>query len=184
MRVFFAFQRRAAHAGFAHFAKRSYANTKSKQKKGDPQSGALWATCDWCQKRGSAQTRFAQTARSPDPAFDPIHRPSQDGTYGSGCGEVRDPNPNPIAKIPSVCAEEHRARRIRDRDCLSAASSSGTPAGPSTAGCPKRRDADSRVAFSLVTFFWRSKRKLRAAGLPPACPQGNPTVEKNQNATN
>ncbi len=50
---------------------------------------------------------------------------------------------------------------------------SQTPAGPSTAGCPpqrqRRRDADSRVAFSLVTFFWRDKRKLLAAGQPPAC---------------
>ena len=27
-----------------------------------------------------------------------------------------------------------------------------------------------RVAFSLVTFFWRSKRKLLAAGQPPASP--------------
>ena len=32
----------------------------------------------------------------------------------------------------------------------------------------KRRDPDSRVAFSLVAFFRRSKRKLLAAGQPPA----------------
>ncbi len=32
----------------------------------------------------------------------------------------------------------------------------------------KRKDPDHRVAFSLVTFFWRSKRKLLAAGQPPA----------------
>jgi hypothetical protein len=35
-RVFFACQRRVARAGFAHFAKQSYANTNSTQKKGDP----------------------------------------------------------------------------------------------------------------------------------------------------
>ncbi len=32
----------------------------------------------------------------------------------------------------------------------------------------KRKDPDCRIAFSLVTFFWRSKRKLLAAGQPPA----------------
>jgi hypothetical protein len=36
-----------------------------------------------------------------------------------------------------------------------------TPAGIEHRRLPvaKRRDADSRVAFSLLTFFWRSKRK-------------------------
>ncbi len=36
----------------------------------------------------------------------------------------------------------------------------------------KRRDAACRVAFSLVTFFWRSKRKLlrRRAHTPAFCP--------------
>ena len=62
-----------------------------------------------------ANSPAAQTARSPDPALSPIHRPSQDGTCGSG--EIR--TPNPTAKAPSVCAEERRARRIRARDCLS-----------------------------------------------------------------
>ena len=38
------------------------------------------------------------------------------------------------ASTPSVCAEERRARRIRARACLSAASLHETPAGPSTAG--------------------------------------------------
>ncbi|HEY3047175.1 MAG TPA: hypothetical protein VGJ72_06895, partial [Polaromonas sp.] len=33
-------QRRATRAGFAHFAQRSYANTKPNEKKGDP------AVCD------------------------------------------------------------------------------------------------------------------------------------------
>jgi hypothetical protein len=39
---------------------------------------------------------------------------------------------------PCECAEERKPRRIRARDCLSAASSSGTPAGLSTARCPER----------------------------------------------
>gem|GEM_PF-520146 len=59
---------------------------------------------------------------------------------------------------------------------------SETPLGSSTAGCPvaKRRGPRLRVAFSLVTFFWRSKRKLLAAGQPPASKtqQKKPEVAK------
>ena len=72
---------------------------------------------------------------------------------------------------PSVCAEERRARRIRTGDCLSEASASPAPAGASTAGCPpqrqRRRDADSRVAFLLLTFLWRDKK----SELPPGNPR-------------
>ena len=39
--VFFVRQRRAKRAGFTYFAQQSYVNTKSNQKKGDPQSGSL-----------------------------------------------------------------------------------------------------------------------------------------------
>ena len=66
--------------------------------------------------------------------------------------------------IPSVCAEERSGQRIRARDCLSEAQRSEferDPAGREHRRLPeaKRRDADSGVAFSLVTFFRRSKRK-------------------------
>ena len=75
----------------------------------------------------------------------------------SGCLDVRLP-------IPSVCAEERSGQRIRARDCLSGAQRSEferDPAGREHRRLPeaKRRDADSGVAFSLLTFFWRSKRK-------------------------
>jgi len=50
---------------------------------------------------------------------------------------------------------------IRRRDCLSAASSSGSPAKPAQRGLPAAllRVADSGVAFLLLTFLWRSKEK-------------------------
>ncbi|MBS77299.1 MAG: hypothetical protein CMO32_16395 [Variovorax sp.] len=65
---------------------------------------------------------------------------------------------------PSGCAEERSVSRIRARSCLSAAQRSEfceTPRNASTAGCPvaQRRGRRQWVAFSLVTFFWRSKRK-------------------------
>ncbi|SFU33342.1 hypothetical protein SAMN05216350_101370 [Polaromonas sp. YR568] len=67
--------------------------------------------------------------------------------------------PAPIA--PSVCAEERRSRRIRAKTCLSRRRVVFDPGWTEHRRLPaaKRRDADSRVAFSLLTFFWRSKRK-------------------------
>ncbi len=67
--------------------------------------------------------------------------------------------------FPSGCAEERSGQRIRARDCLSAVKRSEferDPAGREHRRLPaaKRRDAACRVAFSLVTFSWRSKRKL------------------------
>ena len=61
---------------------------------------------------------------------------------------------------PSVCAEERRARRIRARDCLSAASSSGTPAGLSTAGCPQRSGGTQTVGspFFGLPYFGEAKK--------------------------
>ena len=61
---------------------------------------------------------------------------------------------------PSGCAEERSVSRIRARSCLSEASS----ARPRETRAPQvaRSEAEGRrqwVAFSLVTFFWRSKRK-------------------------
>ena len=67
--------------------------------------------------------------------------------------------------FPSGCAEERSGQRIRARDCLSATQWSEferDPAGREHRRLPaaKRRDAACRVAFSLVTFSWRGKRKL------------------------
>ena len=83
-----------------------------------------------------------------------------------------------LLPIPSVCAEERSGQRIRARDCLSEAQRSEferDPAGREHRRLPeaKRRDADSGVAFSLVTFFWRSKRKLlrRRAHSPAPAPR-------------
>ena len=76
--------------------------------------------------------------------------------------------------FPSGCAEERSGQRIRARDCLSAVKRSELerdPAGREHRRLPaaKRRDAACRVAFSLVTFFWRSKRKpLRRRAHTPA----------------
>ena len=74
--------------------------------------------------------------------------------------------------FPSGCAEERSGQRIRARDCLSATQWSEferDPAGREHRRLPeaKRRDAACRVAFSLVTFFWRSKRKLLARRATP-----------------
>ena len=69
------------------------------------------------------------------------------------------PNLN-LNPTPSVCAEERRSRRNRASDCLSEASSSSTPAGSSTAGCPQRSGGTQTVGspFFSLGFFGEAKK--------------------------
>ena len=71
-----------------------------------------------------------------------------------------DPNPIPSPQNPSVCAEERKFRRNRASDCLSEASSSSTPAGLSTAGCPQRSGGTQTVGspFFCLLFFGEAKK--------------------------
>ena len=146
----------------------SFASPKeSKQRKGDPQSGALRATCEWGQKRGSAQTRLRLKQRAAlIPLLPPFTGPARTGLSGTGKFGLPDSLPSSTAKVPSVCAEERRARRIRARDCLSEASSSGTPAGPSTAGCPQRSEGTQTVGspFFCLLFFGEAKKSEALSG--------------------
>jgi hypothetical protein len=71
---------------------------------------------------------------------------------------------------PCGCAEERRARRIRAHACLSRRRVCMRPRldrAPQVAPERSAGDAATRVAFSLVTFFWRSKRKLLACRATP-----------------
>ena len=96
-------------------------------------------------KAGSrSNSPSAQTIASPDPLLPALLGPARrvEGTNTDAGRKGRalrvlsgnrsrirfQPHP------PSGCAEERRARRIRASDCLSAARSSLTPAGPSTTG--------------------------------------------------
>ena len=134
--------------------------------------------------RRTRSTALRSNSCGPDPSYVCAPRRSQKG-LGSRTGlrcarpsNIQQPNsttagaqrlrwPRGRAKQrpvwfprPSVCAEERRVSRIRARSCLSEASSAD-PVYVEHRRLPeaKRRDADSRVAFSLATFFWRSKRK-------------------------
>ncbi len=55
--------------------------------------------CAARQKRGSAQTRFAQTVCDPDPAFGAHHRPGQNGTIGIG-NQRQKPKPHTNKDTP------------------------------------------------------------------------------------
>ncbi|MDB5889332.1 MAG: hypothetical protein JWP47_163, partial [Polaromonas sp.] len=61
----------------------------SKPRKGDPQSGALRATCERVENRVSAELAGGSDNCSPDPGLRPLRRPSQDGAGGLGSGEAR-----------------------------------------------------------------------------------------------
>ena len=111
-------------------------------------------------------------------------RPHLAGASATRCANWAErsngPNGCPLPGFPSGCAEERSGQRIRARDCLSAVKRSEferDPAGREHRRLPvaKRRDAACRVAFSLVTFSWRGKRKLlrsRAHTPAPALGKG------------
>ena len=101
----------------------------------------------------------------------PAGRAAGSGNLGSDFENARFlaplPNSHPFPH-PCGCAEERREKRIRDRDCLSAASSSGTPLFPSTAGCPQRSGGTQEPGspfFSLGFFGETKKSKSPAAAI-------------------
>ncbi len=126
---------------------------------------------------GGPQNSLRSNNCGPDPASICAARPSQDGwgagteyqdkenQYNQGRAMARPCGLWPSAfltfQTPSVCAEERSFRRKKGR-ALSEPKASLR--GPRLKRAPQvarseAQDADSRVAFSLLTFFWRSKRK-------------------------
>jgi len=134
----------------------------------------------------SSNSPSAQTIARPDPLsaalLGPARRVGQTNTNAgagrrgrasrvlAGARSLTRIRSNP----PSGCAEERRSSRIRASDCLSVASSSSTPAGPSTAGCPgaqrRGRRQQGRLFFACFLLARQTKVSSRRAtpGLPEA----------------
>jgi hypothetical protein len=105
----------------------------------------------WCSTKAGSRSNSpaAQTIASPDPLLPallgPARRVREKNTKTNSGRRGRAWRVLAGARFrtrsrphhPSGCAEERRSRRIRTGDCLSVASSSPAPAGPSTAGCPR-----------------------------------------------
>ncbi len=140
-------------------------------------------------KAGSrSNSPAAQTIASPDPLLPPLLGPARrvgETNTNADAGRrgralrvlagVRLPTrirsrTRSWSHYPSGCAEERRSRRIRASDCLSVASSSSTPAGPSTAGCPQRSGGSQTAGspFLLLTFLLATQKKSE---LPPGNPR-------------
>ena len=98
-----------------------------------------------------AQVIRAQAAIESIADFRPEPVPESDSDSDSG----------PPLQNPCECAEERKPRRIRARDCLSAASSSGTPAGLSTGRCPQRSGGTQTPGspFLLLTLLLAKQKK-------------------------
>ena len=137
---------------------------------------------------GVRRTRFAQTAAAlippPSALLGAYRRGWERAAFALARPQVQQPALNLKERLPTAAARsaaaawwprEAKARMgctplcmrrgaegfaDQGRSCLSAASSAD-PAKPEHRRLPvaKRRVADSGVAFSLLTFFWRSKRK-------------------------
>ncbi len=93
-------------------------------------------------------------------------------------GDEGSPIPNPFLHPfpnPSVCAEERKSRRIRDRACLSEASLHDTPAGLSTAGCPERSAGTQTVGspFLWLLSFGEAKESDEPPGSPRPGSEGH-----------
>jgi hypothetical protein len=154
--------------------------TKEKATRSLGPYASLQATCAARLRRRSAELatlHFAQTTAARPSASVCAARPSQDGEvrmrdqYQQGhamacpcffrCSGLLPSAVGVPPPPPSVCAEERRARRIRAKTCWRRRRVVFAPGGTEHRRLPvaKRRVGDSRVAFSLLTFSWRSKRK-------------------------
>ena len=87
-----------------------------------------------------------------------------------------------IPPSPSGCAEERSRRWVKGRACPSRRRVCADPSDCEYRRLPRcaRRtgDADGRVAFSLLHFFWRSKRNevARRGETRPATPDQGKTI--------
>ena len=79
---------------------------------------------------------------------------------------------------PCVCAEEQRSRRNRASDCLSEASSSSTPTGLSTAGCPQRSGGTQTVGSPSLCLL--SLGEARESESPAAATERHQDSLENQ----
>jgi phosphoserine/homoserine phosphotransferase len=158
----------------------SFASPKeSSQRKGDPGGGAGFAgSLRYSSSRAACQNSpAAQTwqAEGPRPACvaqrlprGPEKRPrSAYVAQKSGCHG--QPEKTPKIEIPSLTpdalpgslrgAEQRRGWRIKGEDCLRAKPEFRSPRQSRVAQGTGAAGTDPGVAFSLATFFWRSKRK-------------------------
>jgi len=128
----------------------------------------------------SSNSPSAQTIARPDPLsaalLGPARRVGQTNTNADAGRRGRAKRVPAGARFrtrirshpPSGCAEERRSRRIRTGDCLSVASSSPAPAGPSTAGCPRSvseggRRQQGRLFFAYFLLARQKKVSSRRA---------------------
>ncbi len=137
------------------------------------------ASCVGSAQRVTDTRRSCAAAAVPDPAPHPcwLRREAQE------LGWVRVPKDTRTSLSSSSLLSERSSKN---------AASSATPTpDPSIAGCPRSPDRANGgrrlgVAFSLVTFSWRRKRKLlrRRAHIPaPALNQGTTQPQTNGHST-
>jgi hypothetical protein len=88
------------------------------------------------------------------------------------------PESDPPLQNPCECAEERRARRIRARACLSAASLHETPAGPSTAGCPQRSGGTQTPGSPFLCLL--SFGEAKESRSPAAATERHRTYQRTQ----
>ncbi len=123
----------------------------------------------------SSNSPSAQTIARPDPIsaalLGPARRVEETNADAGRRGSALRDLAGTRSRVPhpSVCAEERRSRRTRTGDCLSVASSSPAPAGPSTAGCPgaKRRGRRQQGRLFFGDFLLARQKKVTCRRATP-----------------
>ena len=168
----------------------SFASPKeSNQRKGDPQSGSLRATCGARTGRGHVQTRFAQTSTRPDPPNSPLLSPARTGFgEGFGFGEPSSlPSPSGRRSKSAECALGDRLPEsvLQKPFCMRRGAQGEADQGERLSersefeldpalhehrrlpvATAKGRRQQGRLFFCLLCF-WRSKRKVSSRRATP-----------------
>ena len=132
---------------------------KSKQKKGDPAVCVPALRCGQPAVLGPAGVTCKLAALRQARALIRLALRSSahtEGTFAVGERSPNFPGPDPVSPVLAGPVNGVKSG-IRAARCLSAASLRRPPLLAPFTGCPK--GPRLRVAFSLLTFFWRSKRK-------------------------
>ncbi len=93
---------------------------------------------------------------------------------------IANPIPNPLPHPPPFCMRRGAEVQTDQGERLSEpkASSSSTPAGPSTAGCPRSASEGGRRQqgrlFLCLLSFWRRKKKVSCRRATPGLPHQPP----------
>jgi hypothetical protein len=179
--VFFVRQRRAPRVEFTHFAKQSYVNTKSNQKKGDPQSGPLRGSLKKLKEPENLEAsllRSRRTSRFFNPSPPAFSSPARTG-LGRNAGTNFPESeliPQPVlAGLRSAGGSGNKFLDVRRRQSRLVSKNSADFEHRRLPEA-KRRDPDCGSPFLCLLSFGEAKE----SELPPGNPRQTNPIKVNR----